>query len=40
MSSKIGDLDLDFQGQIHLETSKILGLFFKKINFLEFDLQT
>ena len=28
MSSKTGDLDLDLQGQIGLETSKILVLFF------------
>ena len=28
MSLKLGDLDLDLQGQIGLKTSKILGLIF------------
>ena len=40
MSSKTGDLDLDLQGQIGLETSKILVLILKKFNSLEFYLIT
>ena len=39
MSSKACDLDLDVQGQIGLETSKILVLILKKFNLLEFYLK-
>ena len=39
-SSKTGDLDLDLQGQIGLETSRIMVLIFFKFKCLEFYLQT
>ena len=39
-SSKPGDLDLDLQGQIGLETFKLWFLIFFKFNHLEFYLQT
>ena len=40
MSLKTGDLDLDLQGQICLETSKIFVIIFLKFNYVEFNLQT